>query len=113
MAELPKETEMRSEGASNELGASQDEIDLLPLKQFFDIEKSSYKDDKDLQLILGYLQSKGVNSRDDMNITIRRAEMKLGAPQLGESRTGRLARYFVLDGKLNSTLKELQSYERN
>ncbi|MBP9717437.1 MAG: hypothetical protein KBD44_01845 [Candidatus Pacebacteria bacterium] len=108
--ELPKESKMRSDGASEELSATQGEIDLLPLKQFFDVTDSSQ--DKHLETILGWAQSKGINNRADMQLELRRLEMKLGATELGENRLARLSRYLVLDGKLNHTLKEMQSYEK-
>lgn len=108
--DLPSEAPIRSEGVTSELGADQSEIDLMPLKRLFDITDNSQN--KNLEIILGWAQSKGITNRDDMRLEIRRLEMKLGSPDFGESRASRLSKYLILDGKLNNTLKEMQTYEK-
>lgn len=108
--ELPTEAPIRSEGAESELGADQSEIDLMPLKRMFDVTDNSQ--DKNLEVILGWAQSKGITNRDDMRLEIRRLEMKLGSPDFGESRASRLSKYLILDGRLNAALKEMQTYEK-
>ena len=108
--ELPSEAPIRSEGAPSELGATQSEMDVMPIRRMFDVTDSSQ--DKNLEIILGWAQSQGINNRDDMRVELRRIEMRLGAPELGENRVARLSRYLILDGKMKNTLKELQTYEK-
>lgn len=102
----------RSEAPVFELGMSKDEMDLMPLRKMFDIPGNNFRDNKNLETILGWAQSKGIADRDVMRLELRRIEMKLGAPSLGESRIAQIARYLILDGKANNALKEMQSYEK-
>ena len=107
--EMPSETPMKPDSSDKPIGMSMDEIELSPLKKFFDVTDTSQ--DKNLETILGWAQSKGITDRANMQLELRRIEMKLGATDLGENRVARLARYLILDGKLSQTMKEMQSYE--
>lgn len=114
MEEIKKDADgMRVEAPVFELGMSREEMDLMPLKKMFDIAGNNFRDNKNLETILGWAQSKGITDRDIMKLELRRLEMKLGAPELGESRVARLARYLLLDGKVNNALKEMSIYEKN
>ena len=107
----PELKSVESSEKPGELSLTQEEMDVLPLKQFFDLKGNNYKLDKDLRIIMGWGMERGLKDRASLFTELRRMEMRLGAPELGESRVGRLARYLVLDGRVNNTLKEMSAYE--
>lgn len=102
----------RQEAPVFDLGMTRDEMDLMPLRHMLDVSGNNFRENKNLEVILGWAQSKGITDRDTMKLELRRIEMKLGAPNLGESRVARLARYLLLDGRANNALKEMQTYEK-
>lgn len=88
------------------------DIDLIPVKQYFDIDATDTAQDKHVRIILDWAKSKGLSDRSALNAELRKIELKLGAPELGERRTVRLARYLELDRRLESTIREMSSLDR-
>jgi hypothetical protein len=95
------------------IGATQEEMDLIPLKQFIGQKEYDYEDEKWLGGIVSWAKERGIKSREDLFTEIKKVELKIGSPSLGESRLKRLHGYFELDRKLGSILKELEAYEQS
>lgn len=114
--ELPRKDDgkfvTQDEKDVRDLGLGDDELELLPLKHYFDIESTNFSDDNQLRGILGWAKEKGISSREDLFSELRKVEIKLGQQNIGEKRTSRLYRYLLLDRQLSKTLKEMESYER-
>lgn len=91
---------------------SNDEIALIPIKQYFDLDANDTTQDKYVRSILAWAKSKGLSSRSDLNTELRKLELRMGAPELGERRTVRLSRYIELDRRLSDTIKEMDTYRR-
>jgi hypothetical protein len=88
------------------------EIDLIPVKQYFDLDANDTSQDKYIESILDWAKSKGLTDRHDISTELRKLELQLGSPELGERRSVRLSRYLELDMRLSSTIKEMNSYRK-
>jgi hypothetical protein len=88
------------------------EMELYPLKKYFDVEMNDTNQDKYMEKIMAWAKDKGITDRSTLNTELRHLEMKLGAPDLGEKRSLRLSRYLDLDRQANQAIKEMNSYLR-
>jgi len=88
------------------------EMELYPIKKYFDVELNDTNQDKYMQKIMEWAKEKGIKDRSTLNTELRQLEMKLGAPDLGEKRALRIARYVELDRQATSAIKEMNSYIR-
>lgn len=109
--EIPRNENGRFQSPKN-FGFSDEELDFIPLKQYFEIDAVNRDDDKYLRSILEWAREKGFASKDDMHAELRSLELKLGSPELGEKRTTRVARYLELDRQLSSTLKAMRQFDK-
>jgi hypothetical protein len=97
-----------------EITVDKNEVERLPLKQYFGIEeKTDTGWGEDLDFINGWAIDKGIKTSEDLLLEIKKMEYKMGTPTLGENRVTRLKHYLSLDAKLGRTLKEMAAYERN
>lgn len=89
------------------------DIDLIPVKQYFGIDAADTVQDKHVRVILDWAKGKGLSDRSALNTELRKLELKLGAPELGERRTVRVARYLELDRRLEATIREMSSFDKD
>lgn len=111
----PEKQEMpvkAKQGGEVNFGLTQEEIDLIPLRHYFGIETGDSRSDDKLRFIIDWAKKRGIKSRGDLFAELKKYEMRLGEPNLGETREGRLYRYLRLDQQISDLFKEMEAYER-
>jgi hypothetical protein len=87
------------------------EVDRFPLKKYFGIDETFDSGwGEDLDTINKWGERRGFKTHEDMLLELKKIEIKLGTPSLGENRVTRLKNYLTLDEKLGSVLKEMEAY---
>lgn len=88
------------------------QTDYTPLRQYFGIE-TPYDDGygEDFDYILRWAGDKKL-SPENMKLELKKIEMRLGDPQPGENRWHRLKHHLSLYTKLDNTLREIASSEK-
>lgn len=91
-----------------------DAVDIgeIQVKQYFDIDYADDSQSKNVEVIKNWAREKGFNDKETLRFELKKLEVKLGAPDLGEKRTAKIARYLELDRRLGDTLKEMELFDR-
>lgn len=93
----------------NPMGAlTSHDLQLIPLKNFLDIDHPSTEDSSRLDWIYKFFQDQNTHSVTDMFLNIRHIESKLGMAPVGETRLSRLYNYLKLTKQL-SELEQLRN----
>jgi hypothetical protein len=99
-------TSLQGDDKNISLGLTGEEMDLVPLKQYFDIQATDWSEDKYLAGILNWAREKGIKDRGNLFAEISKIQHKLGSPNLGEKTARRIYRYIEIDRQISSLFKE-------
>jgi len=112
-AQEPTEAEESSVQHQADIAAFTDDTAVAALKGYFGIESGLDAIKlKQLKFLVGWAAKNGIKTKADMLAAIRSEEYRLGKPNFGESRAGRLFRYLKLKGQQQDILKEMMVYEK-
>lgn len=89
-----------------------EEMSMLPLKHFFDIEPFDSSDDEKLEFLKSWAQEKGYDTRGKMFKAISDLEGKIGRDPVGERRVSQLYRYIKLNAQIENLSMERDAYHK-
>lgn len=89
-----------------------DEIDFAPLRDFFEMERPDSQESERLGFITKWMKQHGYENKSDLIAKLGTLEREMGAPNLGESRLGRIYNWLKIDSEIESLMKEREAYRR-
>lgn len=89
-----------------------DAIELIPLRQYFDLDGDDVGSDKQVRDVMQHLRNDGAHTRLDMVAKLKEIEMKLGRSHTKEQRLSKIHTYVRLQDQLRDTIRKMSSIEK-
>lgn len=89
-----------------------DAIELIPLRQYFDLEGDDVSNDKRVRDVMQHLRNDGAHTRVDMISKLKEIELKLGRSHTKEQRLSKIHTYVRLQDQLRDTIRKMSSIEK-
>lgn len=89
-----------------------DAIELIPLRQYFDLDGDDVTSDKQVRDVMQHLRNDGAHTRVDMVSKLKEIELKLGRSHTKEQRLSKLHTYVRLQDQLRDTIRKMSSIEK-
>lgn len=85
--------------------------DLAAIKKFMSIDSIvDYKDEGDLRQIMEFAHKEGVETDGDLAMWLKKLQIKLGTPEMGQSRVKQILHYLDIDHRVEELLKEQRGF---
>lgn len=101
------------ENKSQTVDVVNDEVDFHPIRKYFEMDRFlNDEESKKLKEIAKYFSKKNV-SPEQYQHELRKLEIRLGGPQVGETRLGKIHNWLKLSDYLDNTLEQMSEYGKH